>query len=219
MNKKRKIIILAIFTAMIITLLGVVRYYWYNNTYYASTDDAQVSGDFYKITPQASGKLLDFNIKEGDKVIKDQIIGRIDAEGIADSNIDSSVLRSPITGIVVKVPARVGEYEQSASSPTLAIIVNPDKLYINANIEENKAQSLRVGAQADIKIDEFNKRKFKGKVESIGQAANSAFSILPSSSSGTFTKVVQKIPVKIDIKGNTMPLLPGTNAVVKIHLK
>lgn len=203
---------------MIVTLLGVVGYYWYNNTFYASTDDAQVSGDFYKITPQVSGKLIDFNIKEGDKVLKDQIVGRINSEGLADSNIDSSVLRSPITGIVIKVPARVGEYEQSASSPTLAIIVDPDKLYINANIEETKAQSLKIGAQVDIKIDEFNKTKFKGKVESIGQAANSAFSILPSSSSGAFTKVVQKIPVKIEILGNTKSLMPGINAVVKIHL-
>lgn len=218
MNKKRKVIILTIFAAMIVTLASVILYYWYNSTHYVSTEDAQITGDFYKIVPQVSGKLLEFNIKEGDKVIKDQIVGRIEAQGLTDSNIDSSVVRVPIDGLVVKVPARVGEYEQSASSPTLAIIVNPKSVYINANIDETKMKSVRIGQKVDISIDEYDNEKFKGKVESIGQAANSAFSLLPSST-GSFTKVVQKVPVKISIDNNNNILLPGTNAVVKIHLK
>ena len=78
MKEKRKTIILLILCAMLITLGGVGFYYWYNNENFVSTEDAKVDGDFISITPQVSGKLLEFNAKEGDKDVKDQILGRLD---------------------------------------------------------------------------------------------------------------------------------------------
>ena len=78
-------------------------------------------------------------------------------------------------------------------------MVDPQKLYITANIEETEVKKLKSGQNVDIKIDEFDGLAFQGKVESIGKASNSAFSLFPSSSSGTFTKVVQKVPVKIEL--------------------
>jgi multidrug resistance efflux pump len=219
MNEKRKQIILGIFIVMLITLSGVVAYYWYDNTYYVSTEDAKVTGDFVKVTPQISGRLLELNIQEGDRIEKDQIIGRIEAVGMADINIDTSLLRAPISGLVVKKQATVGEYELSTAAPTLALMVDPDQLYISANIEETKLGKIEAGQLVDIGIDQFHRQKFHGKVVLIGQAANSAFSLLPSSSGGTFTKVVQKVPVKIAIEKTAAPLLPGTNATVRIHVK
>jgi multidrug resistance efflux pump len=219
MNEKRKVIILRIFIAMVITLGGVVLYYWYNNTYYVATDDAKVTGDFVKVTPQISGKLLEFDIQEGDRVVQNQIIGRIEAVGMADSSIDTSLLRAPISGLIVKKQATVGEYELSTAAPTLALMVDPDQLYISANIEETKLGKIKSGQPVDISMDQFSDRKFKGKVVFIGQAANSAFSLLPSTSGSTFTKVVQKVPVKIEIEKTAINLCPGTNAVVRIHVK
>ncbi|WP_411680620.1 HlyD family secretion protein [Clostridium thailandense] len=219
MKEKRKLIILSIFVAMIITLGGVGYYYWYNNKNFISTEDAKVAGDFVKISPQVSGKLVEFNVKEGDKVAKDQIIGRIDSIGLDDSNIDTSLLRSPMDGIIIKKQTNVGEYESSASTPTLAMVVDPSQLYVTANIEETKVAKVKPGQMVEISIDQFKGRIFKGKVESIGDAANSAFSMLPSSSSSTFTKVVQKVPVKILFEKIDVNLLPGTNAPVKIHIK
>ena len=219
MKEKRKLIILSIFVAMLITLGGVGYYYWYNNKNFVSTEDAKVAGDFVKISPQMSGKLVEFNVKEGDKVVKDQIIGRIDALGLDDSSIDTSLLRAPMDGVIIKKQANVGEYESSTSVPTLAMVVDPNQLYVTANIEETKIAKIKPGQQVDISIDQFKGRIFKGKVESIGDAANSAFSMLPTSSSSTFTKVVQKVPVKILFKKIDVSLLPGTNAPVKIHIK
>lgn len=219
MKGKRKLIILCIFIVMLITLGGVGIYYWYNNEYFISTEDAKVAGDFVKISPEVSGKLIEFDVREGDSVIKNQIIGRIDAVGLADSSIDTSLLRAPMDGVIVKKQANVGEYEVSTSVPTLAVVVDPKKLYVSANIEETKIVNIRPGQQVDISIDQFKGRIFKGRVESIGEASNSTFSMLPSSSSGTFTKVVQKVPVKILLEKIDVNLLPGTNAVVKIHIK
>lgn len=216
MNGKRKVIILSIVVAMLLTLGGVGLYYWYNSSYFVSTEDAKVTGDFVKITPQISGKLLEFNVKEGDSAVKDQIIGRIEAIGIPDSSVDTSLLRAPVSGLIIKNQARVGEFSSAGS--TIAVMIDPSQLYISANIEETKLGKIKPGEQVDISIDQFKGKTIKGNVEFIGQASNSAFSLLPSSS-GTFTKVVQTVPVSIALEKTDVNFLPGTNAVVKIHVK
>ena len=217
MKEKRKTIILLILCAMLITLGGVGFYYWYNNENFVSTEDAKVDGDFISITPQVSGKLLEFNAKEGDTDVKNQILGHIEASGLTDENIEYSLVRTPINGMVIKKQAEEGQYVSAGS--TLAVMVDPEKLYITANIEEIKVEKIHEGQSVDIKIDQFEGKAFQGKVECIGKASNSAFSLLPSSSGGTFTKVVQKIPVKIQLEENDANLLPGTNADIKIHIK
>jgi len=217
MQGKRKIIIFCIAIAMLITLSGVGFYYWYENEYFVSTEDAQVAGDFIDITPKISGSLLEFSVEEGETLVKDQIVGHIDEEGIADENVNSSLLRAPINGIIIKKEAEEGQYVQAGS--TLAVMVDQEKLYITANIEETKVERLKEGQNVDIKIDQFDGKVFQGKVEYIGKASNSAFSLLPSSSGGTFTNVVQKVPVKIELEENDANILPGTNADIKIHIK
>lgn len=217
MQGKRKIIIFCIAIAMLITLSGVGFYYWHENEYFVSTEDAQVAGDFIDINPKISGSLLEFTVEEGETLVKDQIVGHIDEEGMADENVNSSLLRAPINGIIIKKEAEEGQYISAGS--TLAVMVDQEKIYITANIEETKVEKLKEGQNVDIKIDQFDGKVFQGKVEYIGKASNSAFSLLPSSSGGTFTKVVQKVPVKIELEENDAKLLPGTNADVKIHIK
>jgi len=191
-------------------------YFWYNSTHYMSTDNVELVADFIKVTPLASGKLLEFNVNEGDYVVKDQLIGRLDAG--ADSGAASNI-RAPISGVVVQKSALVGEYESSAASPTLALIMDPHQIYLIANIDETKISKVKIGQAVDISIDQFKGKKFTGKVSSISQASNNAFSILSAQTSGTFTKVVERVQVKIQINNNDTKLLPGTNAVVKIHIK
>jgi len=217
MNEKRKKLVVAIFTVMIIALVGIAFFYWYNNTYYVATEDARVAGDMVKVSPKISGKLLEFYIEEGDVVVKEQILGRVEPGNLSDDDIDRSVIRAPIDGIVVKKQGNVGEYESAGES--LAVLIDPAQLYVTANIEETKLGRVRPGQAVDIAVDQFSATRFTGKVKYVGQAANSAFSLLPASTSGTFTKVVQRIPVKIEFDKSNYDLLPGTNAVVKIHMK
>ncbi|MBA5851325.1 HlyD family secretion protein [Clostridium sp. cel8] len=217
MKDKRKILIIGILSIIVVALSSIGFYYWYQNSYYVSTDDAYVDADFVNVTPQISGKLLELNIEEGDTVVKNQILARQDSSSLPDSSIDKSLIRAPISGRVIKKQGTIGEIWSPGE--TLITLIDPDNLYITANIKETKLGRVRIGQSVDITIDEFGSQKFTGKVKSVGEATESAFSLLPSSTSGTFTKVVKRIPVKIKLDKFNEKILPGTNAVVKIHVK
>lgn len=214
MKENRKKILIGLLGIIVISIIGISSFFWYESTNFVSTEDARVTGDLIKISPRGTGKLMDISVAEGDVVIKDQILGRLEIE---EENSEKTVFRAPADGVVVKKQANVGEIYSPGQ--VIGYIVNPKKLYISANIEEKKIGKLREGQLVDITIDEFKGIKFKGKVDFVGLAANSSFSLLPSSSSGTFTKTVQRIPVKIAIDDQGYKILPGTNAVIKIHLK
>lgn len=217
MKDKHKKLIIGILIIIAAALSSIGFYYWYENNYYVSTDDARVNADLVSVTPQISGKLLELDIDEGDKVIKNQILAHQDPSDLNDKDIDKSLIRSPIDGIVIKKQGTVGEIWSPGQ--TLATIIDSNKLYITADIEETKLGRIKVGQPVDITIDQFKSQKFTGKVKSVGEATESELSIFSSSTSGTFTKVVQRIPVKIQLDKFSSKILPGTNAVVKIHVK
>ncbi|KUO77341.1 MAG: hemolysin D [Desulfosporosinus sp. BRH_c37] len=217
MNEKRKKLIYIIITVMLATFVGIGVYYWYKNSYYVSTEDAKVMGDLVSVSPQISGKLLEVDVEEGDAVIEGQILGRQGVSNPQETNIDQSVFRAPISGIVIKKQGTVGEI--ISPGQTIAMIIDPNKLYITANIEETKLAKVKQGQKVDITIDQFGNKTFSGRVKYVGQASNSTFALLPTSTSGTFTKVIQKIPVKIEFDKSDNTLLPGTNAIVNVHIK
>ncbi|MBI6875522.1 HlyD family secretion protein [Clostridium aciditolerans] len=217
MKSKRKTLITAVLALMVIAMAGVGTYYWYNNTYYVSTEDATVSSDLVKAGPQISGKLLELYVNEGQHVEKGQIIARQDMGTLPDTSLEMSIIRAPITGTVIKKQGTVGEIVSPGQS--LAIMIDPSAVYINANIEETKLEKLKIGQPVDITVDEYGSSKLTGKVQSIGEATAATFSLLPTSSGGTFTKVTQKVPVKIKLDKYNVKLQPGISVVVKIHVK
>lgn len=154
---------------------------------------------------------------EGDTVTKNEILARQDMNGLPDTSVEQSLVRSPINGVVVKKQGTVGELLTTGQS--LITLTDTSKLYITANIEETKLGKVKVGQTVEITIDQYGSKKFTGKVKSIGEVANSALSLLSSSTSGTFTKVVQRVAIKIELDNFEGKILPGTNAVVKIHIK
>ncbi|MBU3177556.1 efflux RND transporter periplasmic adaptor subunit [Clostridium estertheticum] len=213
MKSKRKFLLSSVVVVLILALAYIVIYYWYGSSNYISTDNAKITGDFIKVTPRANGKLLKFNIKEGDIVSKDQILGYIDADS-ATANI-----KAPIGGTIVKVVSHVGDYVSTSQLTTMALIVDTKKIYIKANIEETKVNNIHQGQTVDVTVDEYAHEKFTGKVESIGQASDAVFALTQSSTSGTYTKVARIIPVKIELNKNDFNLLTGTNVTVKIHIR
>jgi len=217
MYEKRKKLLLSVFGLIIVALTSIGGYYWYNNAYYVSTEDAKIDADLIRVSPQIAGKLLEFDIKAGDRVIKEQILGRQEMLNQPASNIDMSLVRAPIDGVVIKKQGNVGDIVSPGQ--TLAVLVDPAKIYITANIKEKKINEIVKGQKVDIEIDQYPGVEFTGYVKTIGLAANSAFSLLPSSTGGTFTKVIQRIPVKIEFNSKSYKMLPGTNAVVKIHIR
>lgn len=213
---KRKKTLMMVSGIMICALAAIALYYGINNYLYISTEDAKVSGDIARINAQITGKLVSSDLQEGMTVYKDQIVARQEAPNQTDSSLEQSLLRSPINGIVIKKQGIVGEV--TASGQAVGMVVDPKQLYIVANIEETKLSSIHVGDPVDVFIDQYRGKKWLGKVTVIGEASNSAFALISSAGSGTFTKVVQKVPVRIAVDTGDFRLRPGTNAVVKIHI-
>jgi multidrug resistance efflux pump len=200
--------------------LGVTLYYWYNNTYYVKTEDAKVDGAVIKISPQIAGKIKSIYVNEGDRVIAGQAIARLDDTTLQPgSNPDLAVVRAPEDGVIIKKIGNPGE--MAAAGQQLAMMVNPYSHYITANIEETDLSSVTPGQVVDLTLDAIPGEKFTGHVERISEASLSTFSLIPvASTSSNFTKVVQRIPVKIavdDYKGYQFP--HGSNAIVKIHIR
>lgn len=212
--------ILAVVVLAVLVLSAVTYYYYYENSHFIKTEDAKVDGTIVKVSPQISGQILDLSFEENQVVKKGDILGRIsDVNLPVGSNYDLPIIKAPISGTILKKLSSVGEIA-AAGSP-VAMMVDTQNLYITANIEEDELNKVKVGQKVDYTIDTFDGYKFTGQVLSIGEATNSTFSILPSSSGGnTFTKVTQRVPVKISIDDyQGLKLLPGMSAVIKLHIK
>jgi multidrug resistance efflux pump len=217
---RNKAVIYGILAAMILSLGGVSFYYWYKNTHYVDTENAHVDGTIVKVSPQISGIITEMYVEEGDLLQKGALIARqVDYTLSPGSNLDLSVIKSPISGTVIKKIGNVGEVGVPGSP--VAMLADLNNLYITANIEETELARVKPGQAVEFTIDSTPGIKYSGWVLSIGEATVSTFSLLPSqNTSGSFTKVVQRIPVKIGINGyQGQRLLPGMNAVVRIYVK
>jgi multidrug resistance efflux pump len=216
-NKKILYLVLAL---KVVSLAVVTTVYWYNSSHYVDTEDARVDGTIVKVSPQISGRISEMNVAEGDSIKEGAIIARqVDYQLTPGLNLDLSVVKSPITGTVIKKIGNVGEV--GAPGSPIVMVADLKSLYITANIEETELHKVKPGQDVDFTIDSIPGFDFSGKVISIGDATVSTFSLLPAqNSSGNFTKVVQRVPVKISIKDyQGQRLLPGMNAVVRIYIK
>lgn len=218
MTKKKNIYI--VLAVMVASLLGITAYYWYNNTYYVKTEDARVEGTVARVSPQVSGKIISMYAGEGDRVVSGQAIARLDDTALqSGANPDLAVVRAPMDGIIIKKTGNTGE--MAAPGQPIVMMLDPDSLYVTVNVEETKLKPVRPGQKVEVTVDAIPGQVFPGRVDRIGEASLSTFSILPTTNtSGSFTKVVQRIPVRVsieDFKGYQIPY--GANTYVKIHIK
>ena len=102
----------------------------------------------------------------------------------------------------------------------MAVIVNLNHIWVEANLEETQVEHVRLGQPVDINVDAYPNTKFKGKVINIGAAAASQFALIPDNrSAGNFTKVTQRIPIKIELNDPDEPLRPGMMVTVGIDIR
>lgn len=216
---KRKLILIIILAVIVISGAFIGSYYWYQGANYVATDNARISADIYRVMPRIAGKINTLGIKTGDTVVADQIVGQQDITNLSNSLLDQASLRSPISGTVIQTSAKVGEVV--APGQSVAMIVDKNALFVSADIDETKIKKVHVGQLVTFDIDTYGKTEFQGKIMEIGQATASTFSLLPTtSSSGNFTKVTQRMSVKISIDDHKgLDLAPGMNASIKIHIK
>lgn len=217
---KNKKIFGLVLLAMCLSLGTVGFYYWYQNNHYVATDDARVTGTVVRVSPRMAGKIIEINFDEGDVVRAGQVVARLDDTALPkDGNIDLTVVRSPVSGTVISRNASPGE--MGAPGQPMLLVVDPTTLYVRVNVEESVIGRVQTGQHVELKIDSIPGRKFKGTIEHIGDATLSVFSLLPQSNNGgNFTKVIQRVPVKVRIDDEIdRPLQVGTNVSAKIHIR
>ncbi len=213
----RRILLINLIVVLGIAIVaGVVGYLVYNNYYYYSTDDAQVSGNIVNIVPTISGTLESLTVNTGDYVSTNQVIGTVQATG---TNAIANVT-APFNGVIVQVPGVVGQIV----TPQLALVqeADPSSVKITAYVDESAVKNVAVGQLVDIHVDAYSGTSYTGHISQVVGAAASQFSLLPTTdnASGNFTKVSQRIPVQIIIDSSNpgQALLPGMSAEVTIHL-
>ncbi len=140
---------------------------------------------------------------------------------VARLNLSSTELRAPMDGVIGNRRARVGAYA-SAASPLL-VVVPSHGLWIDANFKEDQLARLRVGQAVDVHADVDPDHAFKGHVLSLAPATGAQFSVLPpENATGNFTKVVQRVPVRIELDGKDGDLAllrPGLSVKASIDTK
>ena len=126
---------------------------------------------------------------------------------------------APAAGIVSRKQVEVGQLVQIGQP--LLTIVSDTGVFITANFKETQLADIRVGQEVEIDVDTYGGAKAKGVVESVAAATGSKFALLPpDNATGNFTKVVQRVPVRIRMTqglGADRPLRPGMSA--SVHVK
>jgi len=131
-----------------------------------------------------------------------------------------TVITAPASGIVSKRNIQLGQLVQ-AGSPLFSVV--HDSVYITANFKETQLSDIRDGQKVDIRVDAFDKQVVPGTIESFSGATGAKFSLLPpDNATGNFVKVVQRVPVRIRIDGDSSVLRrlrPGMSVDVTVHTK
>ncbi len=126
----------------------------------------------------------------------------------ASLNLDRTVIRAPIDGVVAKVSVQVGQRVQVGAS--LMSIVPIDQAYVNANFKEGQLERVKVGQSVDLQSDLYGRSvKFHGRVAGLAGGTGSAFSVIPAqNATGNWIKVVQRLPVRIELDPNELSAHP-----------
>jgi membrane fusion protein (multidrug efflux system) len=139
----------------------------------------------------------------------------------AKLNLSYTTITSSIDGIVGARSVRIGQFVQSGT-PLMAV-VPLHAVYIVANLKETQLTYIRNGQRAQVAIDTFPGVEIKGHVDSLAPASGLQFALLPpDNATGNFTKIVQRVPVKIVLDQNNSLaglLRPGMSVEVSIDIK
>jgi len=135
-------------------------------------------------------------------------------------NVSYTKITAPVDGTVGARTLRVGQYVQAGTQ--LMAVVPLNAVYVVANFKETQLTHLRNGQPVDLRVDSFHATKLKGHVDSLSPASGLEFALLPpDNATGNFTKIVQRVPVKIVLDDQSLNglLRPGMSAEPTVNTK
>ncbi|HET9947814.1 MAG TPA: HlyD family secretion protein, partial [Longimicrobiales bacterium] len=128
---------------------------------------------------------------------------------------------APVSGVASRLQVEIGQLVQPGQP--LGAVVADSAIWVTANLKETQTADVRVGQPVTIDVDAYPGCEARGVVESLSPATGSKFALIPpDNATGNFTKVVQRIPVRIAITegcGEKRPLRPGMSVVPHIELR
>jgi membrane fusion protein (multidrug efflux system) len=163
---------------------------------------------------------METRVREGDFASSEAAISKAKA-AVAQAQLELSytVIKAPVAGKIGKKSVEAGQRLQ-VGQPLMAVVEN--RPWVVANFKETQLGKMRPGQRVEVEIDTFSHHKFSGHVESLAPGSGNEFALLPpDNATGNFTKIVQRIPVKIildepSVRGYEDLLAPGMSCVVTV---
>ena len=171
---------------------------------------------------QATAAKRQLAVLEADRDVAEAQVAQAQAQlDQAQTDLEATVIRAPVDGIIGNRIARLGNYVRPGQQ--LLSVVPVRSVWIDANYKETQLTHMHSGQTAHIKADAFPDVDLIGTVDSFAPATGSKFSLLPpENATGNFTKVVQRLPVRIVLAADNPlvgRLLPGMSVVVRIDIR
>ena len=209
-RKINKTMVIAVAVVILLAGLGIAGYFVYEGSFYYQTDNAKVDTAIYQLTANARGELVKMDVYQGQEVKAGQVLARVD---------NGPYIISPIDGTVTDVRMQKGDYVNA--SDVVVVVAKTSDMYITANVEETNILKIQKGQSVSVSLDAYG-RSFAGYVDVINSITSTklAGSATSFTTSGTYTKVTQLIPIKVKLVDNVdLAGIIGTNATVKIRIK
>ncbi len=192
----------------------------------AQLDAAQAAHDAAAATFTATQRQVNAatsgiaNAEAGVRLAKARLQAAEAARANAALQLSFTRISAPLGGTVSRKMVEVGQLVQPGQ--TLFSIVSDSGVFITANLKETQLARVHVGQKVDIQVDAYG-ASAEGEVESIASATGAKFALLPpDNATGNFTKVVQRVPVRIKVTKNLgpeRPLRPGMSVVANVIVK
>jgi membrane fusion protein, multidrug efflux system len=190
----------------------------------AQQTDAALRAQTAQLQQEKSGLLAASKKIEVLQTQRAQAVAQLDharaVEKQAELNLSYTEITAPVGGTVGARTLRVGQYVQAGTQ--LMAVVPLDAVYLVANFKETQLTHVRDGQPVEIRVDSFHSVKLKGHVDSLSPASGLQFALLPpDNATGNFTKIVQRVPVKIVFDDPSLKglLRPGMSAEPTVDTK
>lgn len=136
-------------------------------------------------------------------------------------DLENTVIRAPFDGVVGNRSVRPGQFARQGQQ--MMVVVPVSQAYLVANFKETQIRGMQPGMPVDVRLDAYPDTPLKGRIDSFSPASGSRFSVIPpENATGNFTRIVQRVPVKI-VLDQPLPegvrLTPGISADVEVDLR
>jgi len=189
---------------------------------YATADEHRARATLTSSRAATTAARQKLAVLESEKSQLTAEIAEAEAElSLAEIDLNATIIRAPTSGTVGNRRVRTGEYVRPGTK--LLALVPLDNVWVIANFKETELTKMTPGQDAEVMVDTYPDVVINGKVNSFSPASGAEFSLLPpENATGNFTKVVQRIPVKITLPDDhllTGKIVPGMSVVVTVDTK